>query len=168
MLWEKENTKLQRHFSTKRDILHLHYIHIPGENVPYIITYWSFSQEKINIDPTNLSICTPHCIMFSLFTSPRASGTYHPLALPVSSPFLMLDTTHIYTQVVIIHRIVLTAVTACRERRRRVWLARACVTSFSFVFNLFTKERDLYFLSSVGFHCHENCNETSIKLYTVL
>ena len=37
-------------------ILHLHYVHIRGENTLYVISYWSFNREKINIHCTNLGI----------------------------------------------------------------------------------------------------------------
>jgi hypothetical protein len=137
-----EKRRAQNCKDTLRDILHWHYVHIPGKNILFIITYWSFSREKINIHVTNLGICTQHRIklFFYLYSclTPWASGTYHPFHFLYHPPLCVGHYPYSST----IHNIALMSAAAFRLRMRRVSILRACATSVSFVLRLFAKTRN--------------------------
>jgi hypothetical protein len=141
-----EKRRAQNCKDTLRDILHWHYVHIPGENILYIITYWSFSREKINIHPTNWGICTQHRIkfffyLFSYVSPHELPELTTPLSLPISSPFLCWTLPIFQRDLPKIHSIALTSAAAFRLRTRPVSILRACVTSVSFVLRLFVKKQ---------------------------
>ena len=137
----------------------------------YIITYWSFSRQKINNLPTSLGICTEHRIKFFYFLMSRPMSFRNlppPLSLPISSPFYVghYPYSSASCQKFIALRWLPQLLSDC-AKAESPYCALAPL-QVSFVLRLFAKTRNLtFFLSSVGFLSHENSDEISINFWSL-